>query len=147
MMRIWLDADSAPVLLRDFIVNFGTKNNAEVIFVANRQIAAKKTGFKMIVCQATKDSADNYIYENAVRGDLVITKDLSLAQKLLQKEILVINDRGTKFTASYINDHLKEREMNIQLADLGFGGSSSGYSETSFKKFRKTFQECIERLS
>ena len=43
MMRIWLDADSAPVLLRDFIVNFGTKNNAEVIFVANRQIAAKKT--------------------------------------------------------------------------------------------------------
>ena len=100
----------------------------------------------MIICEAKKDSADNYIFENASSGDLVITKDLTLANRLLGKEILVINDKGVVYSKSYIETHLAEREMNMDLSALGFGSSKSGYSELSFKKFRKTFENYIEKL-
>lgn len=146
MIRVWLDADSAPVILRDYIVNYCVKNGCEVIFVANRSVSAKKSDFKMIVCEAKKDSADNYIFENASSGDLVITKDLTLANRLLGKEILAINDKGVVYSKSYIETHLAEREMNMDLSALGFGSSKSDYSEISFKKFRKNFENCIEKL-
>lgn len=147
MTRIWLDADSAPILIRNFIVNFAEKNDAEVFFVANRNISAKKNNYKMIICEKEKDSADNYIFENSKSGDLVITKDLSLASRLLSKEIKVINDKGIIFTRSYIQTHLEEREMNIQLAALGFGEKKASYSEENFKKFRKSFFETVEKLN
>ena len=63
--KIWIDADSCPSLIRDYIVNYGIRTNTEVFFVANQKISAKKDSFKMIICEKEKDAADNYIFSMA----------------------------------------------------------------------------------
>ncbi|MBO6101515.1 MAG: DUF188 domain-containing protein, partial [Spirochaetaceae bacterium] len=75
--RIWIDADSCPVQVRDLTVRFALRLKIPVKFVANHDIPFKKNElFEMIVCENEKDAADNYIVENANPEDLVITRDI-----------------------------------------------------------------------
>lgn len=141
--KIWIDADSCPSLVRDYIVNFGNRTSTPVTFVANHNITAKKNNFEMIVCDKQKDAADNFILANAANSDLVITRDILLAEKLIAKEIKVINDRGTLFTKNNIHNRLEDRDFDLQLAQLGFGGGSNVYGEKQFKKFRICFEKLI----
>ena len=71
-MKLWIDADSCPALVRNHTVKIASRENIEVIFVANHEVSVSETGlFKMIVCNQEKDAADNYIFENACGTDIV----------------------------------------------------------------------------
>ena len=65
MIKVWIDADSFPTLLKNFILEYAEKNYLEIIFVANKPIKSEKQNFKMILAENTKDSADNIIFENS----------------------------------------------------------------------------------
>lgn len=143
--KIWIDADSCPSLVRDYIVNFGFRTNTEIFFVANHAVSAKKDSFKMIICEKEKDAADNYIFTNAEQTDLVITRDIVLAEKLVNKNIQTINDRGTTFTKNNIHNRMEDRNLDLQLAQLGFGGGNNVYGEKQFKKFRSCFENLISK--
>ncbi|MBQ5998624.1 MAG: DUF188 domain-containing protein [Treponema sp.] len=146
MTHIWIDADSCPSKIRNYVVNYSKQKNIEVIFVANKPFATVSNEFKMIVCDETKDSADNYIFENAGNKDLVITRDILFASRLVERRIKAINDRGTSFTIDNIKNRLEDREFDLQLAQLGFGGNKKTYGEKEFSKFKKCFEKEIEKL-
>ena len=101
---IWIDADSCPKAVRDVTIRFAKKINSEIqiIFVANKAIPASSTEYKMIICDKCKDAADNYILQNVNSNDLVITRDIIFAEKLVEKNICAINDRGTYFNKDNI---------------------------------------------
>lgn len=146
MTHIWIDADSCPSKIRNYVVNYSKQKNLEVIFAANKPFKTDCNDFKMIVCNKTKDSADNYILENAGENDLVITRDILFASRLVERKIRTINDRGTSFTIDNIKNRLEDREFDLQLAQLGFGGNKKTYGEKEFAKFKKCFEKEIERL-
>lgn len=117
---IWIDADSCPVQVRDITVRFALRLHIPVNFAANHAIPFQKNNlFKMIICEATPDAADNYIVEHAVQGDLVITRDIPLASRLVEKNIVTINDRGTVFTEKNINEKLAMRNLHRELFENG----------------------------
>ena len=99
----------------------------------------------MIICEKEKDAADNYIFSMAEQSDLVITRDIILAEKLVNKNIQVINDRGTLFTKNNIHNRIEDRNLDLQLAQLGFGGGTNVYGEKQFKKFRNCFENLISK--
>ena len=103
-IRIWIDADSCPVLVRNHTVKTAARLGIKVFFVANKQIPCEYSPYEMIICQAEKDAADTYILENACENDLVITRDIVFADRLVEKNIPAINDRGTAFTKENIKD-------------------------------------------
>ena len=115
--RIWVDADSCPKLVREYLLNYAKKLTLEIIFVANKIIpkTVEYSLFKMVVCPKESQSADNYIIENCAKGDIVITRDIPLAHILLQNEICVINDRGVSFTKENIKERLSERDFSLQI--------------------------------
>ena len=77
---IWVDADSCPIPVKDIIFRFCKRLKLKLIFVANHQIPMPKSElFQMIVCDATPDAADNYIVDNAMQNDIVITRDIPMA--------------------------------------------------------------------
>lgn len=147
MIQIWIDADSCPRLVREHVIKYGNKNNIKVIFVANKNIPSENKNYQMIICSKEQDAADDYIVENATQKDLVITRDIPLANRLVQKEITVINDRGTHFTKENIKDKLADRDFDLQLAQIGLGGyKPNTYNVKQFKKFADCFNKVITRL-
>ena len=62
----------------------------------------------MILAENTKDSADNIIFENITEKDIAITRDILLAERLVQKNIKTINDRGTYFSKENIKKKFQE---------------------------------------
>ena len=146
-IQIWIDADSCPTRVRDHVVSYAKKTNIPVIFVANKPISAKFENFTMIICEQEKDSADNYIYNHVNKNDLVITRDIVFADRLVSKEIAVINDRGTQFTKDNIKDKLADRDFDLQLAEIGLGGSKkSTYGQKQFIKFANCFDKVLHKL-
>ena len=144
--NIWIDADSCPLKVRNHVTDYGAKKGINVFFVANRPIVCQsKNPFKMIVTDAQKDSADNYILEHAQSGtDLVITKDIVFADRLLEKGICTINDRGTEFTKEIIKERLSERDFNLQLVEIGLSKPyHEGYDNKKFEKFCNCFDRVI----
>ena len=98
----------------------------------------------MIVTDSNKDSADNYIFEHSQTGsDLVITRDIVFADRLVTKGVAAINDRGTEFTKEIIKERLSERDFNLQLVQLGLSKPyHEGYDQKKFEKFAN----CLDRV-
>ena len=143
--NIWIDADSCPLKVRNHVVDYSAKKGINVFFVANKQIECQsKNPFKMIITDSQKDSADNYIFEHTAADiDLVITKDIVFADRLVTKGVHVINDRGTEFTKEIIKERLSERDFNLQLAQMGLSKSyHEGYDQKKFEKFAN----CLDRV-
>ena len=147
MIKVWIDADSFPTLLKNFILEYAEKNYLEIIFVANKPIKSEKQNFKMILAENTKDSADNIIFENITEKDIAITRDILLAERLVQKNINTINDRGTYFSKENIKKKVEERNYDFNLAQLGFSGSKEkNYGMKELKKFRECFEKTLKKI-
>ncbi|NLK45371.1 MAG: DUF188 domain-containing protein [Treponema sp.] len=118
---IWIDADSCPVQVRDLTVRFALRLNIPVKFVANHNIPFRKNNlFEMIICDNEKDAADDYIVDNSKINDIVITRDIPLASRLVDKKICVLNDRGYVFTETNIAEKLASRNLNYMLIENGY---------------------------
>ena len=145
--HIWVDADSCPLLVRNHTVKTAAQKNIGVSFVANKEVKCDEPfPFEMIITEQQKDSADNYILEHAEPGDLVITKDIVFADKLVQKDITVINDRGTLFTKEIIKKRLEDRDFDMQLASIGVVKHfHEGYGKEKFSKFRECFDKALRQ--
>ncbi len=147
--KIWVDADSCPKLVRNYLLEYSKKLCLQIIFVANKQIPTENSNsnFSMIITNCESQAADNYILENTSLFDIVITRDILLAEKLVEKKISVINDRGTIWTNENIHERKSERDFNLQLSILGLGGiKSNTYSKKEFAKFANCFDKEIHRL-
>lgn len=148
-MTVWVDADSFPIAARESIHNYSKNYLFNLHFVANKDVAMElpqwmEGRFEMTVTDATKDSADMYILEHACEQDLVLTRDIPLAQKLVLKKIYTINDRGLHFDEKKAAHLMREREISMQMAALGIrngGKSNSSYG----KKEVALFNECFEK--
>lgn len=147
-IKIWIDADSCPSLVRNHVVKIGNQLNCKVTFVANKNIPCNENNsYEMIICDKTKDSADNYIYDNVNENDLVITRDIVFADRLVSKKIHVINDRGTIFTTENIKELLSSRDFDLQLANIGLVKHyNEGYDKKKFANFANSFDKIIHQL-
>ena len=140
---IWVDADSCPTEVRNIIIRFSKRLEIQTTFVANRDISIPKNPiFKMIVTEATQDAADNYIVSNANSNDLVITRDIPLADRLVERNIVTINDRGLVFTRENIKEKLSIRNFNFNLYTNGIISEKTGRFG---KKELNDFSNCFDR--
>ena len=154
--NVWIDADSCPPQVRNHVVKYCSTRGISVYFVANKPVecaGADQNSFGMIITDNAKDAADNYIFEHVTGGtltnpspDLVITRDIVFADRLVTKGVHVINDRGTEFTPDIIKERLGERDLNLQLANLGFTKTyHEGYDKKKFEKFCNCFDRVVVR--
>ncbi len=144
--RIWVDADSFPLKARDYLLNIAVQNNIHVIYVANHDIpfSIKDPLFKMLICPSNPGAADDCIVDQCKIGDIVMTRDIPLAARLVEKGISVMNDRGIIFDKTTVNKRLKERELSMQMESLGL---HTGYKHESYGvKELEAFQKCLKKI-
>lgn len=146
-IKIWIDADSCPRSVRHYVLKSAMRLGMCVSFVANRVIPAdaSTTSFEMIVCGNTEGAADDVIVENVACDDIVVTRDVPLAARLVERDVCVMNDRGTLFTRDNIKEKLADRDFDLQLARIGFGGSTAvTYGKKEITAFKKCFDDAVQ---
>jgi len=100
----------------------------------------------MEICPSSENSADDRIVELAECGDLVISRDVPLAKRLIEKDVMVIDDRGRVFTANNINELLSLRNFMVGLADNGLGiERTANYGKKELKSFADSLDRIVSR--
>jgi len=148
MTNIWIDADSCPTLVRFHAQKVASKLSLKIYFVANKQIPGTPDfPFEMIICNQEKDAADNYILEHATPDDIVITRDILFAGRLVENNIPAINDRGTEFTKNNITDLIADRNFDFALAQAGVVKHfKSDYTKKQFADFANCFDRVLTKI-
>ena len=142
-MKILVDADSCPQDARELLLKTAQRRGIPAVFAANRPIPGiDGAHITMEICPPGDNAADNRIVELAEPGDLAISRDLALAKRLLEKNVVVIDDRGRVFSRDSINELLSLRDFVVGLAENGMGVERiAGYG----KKERKAFADSLDR--
>ena len=145
-MKILIDADSCPKDARDLVSKRAVKLNLRLIYAANRAIPGAN-GIEMEICANTENSADDRLVELAEKGDLVITRDIPLAKRLVENDVNVLADRGRVITKNNINELLSIRNFTVGLADNGMGiERTSNYDKKALKQFADSLDRFLTKI-
>jgi hypothetical protein len=93
------------------------------------------------------DVADDWIAEHAGVGDIVITADIPLASRALEKGARVLGPNGKAFTADNVGMALGMRELNRHLREVTGGQTHhAGFSAKDRSRFLGELENCIQAL-
>lgn len=101
-MKIWVDADACPKVIRETLIRAAERTGVECTFVANHLIPLpKRDNIRALQVSSGFDIADNEIVRRTEAGDLVITADIPLADEVISKGGLALNPRGELYTRDH----------------------------------------------
>ena len=149
-MRLWLDADAAPRDVKDVCFRASERLKLETILVANQrlQLPPGYAYLSAVRVEGGPDVADRYIAENAVAGDVAVTADIPLAALLVPKAVIVIDPRGTEYTAESIGERLSVRDFMDGLRGAGVEtGGHAAYSARDKQSFANALDRALTRAS
>src|SRR5688572_15889155 len=134
-MRIWIDADACPKVIKDILFRAANRTKTPIILVANQYLSIPPSPFiTKIQVTAGFDVADNKIIDSLQLNDLVITADIPLADAAVTKGCAALNPRGELYSASNIKERLSMRNFSDALR--GSGISTGGPSTLSKKEIQ-----------
>lgn len=119
-MKIWIDADACPVVIKEILFRAAERTGVDLILVANKQI--RKPPLKnitMLQVETGFDVADNEIIKRIKPGDLVITSDIPLAAEVIENKGIALNPRGELYTSDTIKNRLETRDYMDSLRPSG----------------------------
>ena len=118
--RIWVDADACPVVIRDILFRAAERAQIQVTLVANQWIRTSGSRFvRSLQVVGGFDEADDAIVERTRSGDLVVTQDIPLAARVIEKGAAAVNPRGEPFTRDNIAQRLSMRNFMEELRGAG----------------------------
>ena len=119
-MKIWVDADACPVVIRDVLFRASERTGVEVTLVANQFIRTPASPkVTMLQVQPGFDVADNEIVKRCEKDDLVITSDIPLADEIITKGGHALSSRGELFTKENIKSRLNIRDFMETMRSSG----------------------------
>lgn len=119
-MRIFVDGDAFPNLLKPIIFRSIERLRIETFVVSNKHITIGKSKLiSYIVVEQGADEADNHIVELVKEGDLVITADIPLAGRVITKDAHAIDYRGELYSVDNIKQYLAMRNLMEKIREGG----------------------------
>jgi uncharacterized protein YaiI (UPF0178 family) len=119
-MKIWVDADACPRVIKDILYRAAERKKVKMTLVANQPLRTPPSAYiDSLVVGAGFDVADDKIVELLNAGDLVITADIPLAAAAIEKEGHALNPRGQFYTTDNIAERLAVRDMLDELRGAG----------------------------
>ena len=99
-----------------------------------------------IVVPQGADAADDWIVEHATAGDIVVTADIPLARRALDRGAVVLGPSGRPFTTQSIGMALAMRELNQHLRETGESrGLNAGFTAKDRQSFLQALDEAVVR--
>ena len=141
-MRIIVDGDSCAREALDAVLAVGRRRSIAVTPVADRPLPGDAEPLRIPVTHGSGET-DDRIVEIAVPGDLVITRDLELALRLVQQGIDVMNDRGRIWSLRDLQRRIEEAAI---VEAMRRGGMAAGRFRDYDRADAAAFAAALERL-
>lgn len=143
-MKIWVDADACPKALKEILFRAADRRRCSLTLVANQALATPPSPFiNSIQVASGFDVADDYIVQQVVAGDLVVTQDIPLAAELIELDVYIINTRGEELTKHNIRQRLNMRDF---LETMRSSGEHTGGPAAFSNADKQTFANTLDRL-
>jgi uncharacterized protein YaiI (UPF0178 family) len=143
--QIYVDADACPV--KDEVARVAFRHGLVVTYVANSGLRPSRDPMihNVLVPQGP-DAADDWIVAHAEAGDIVVTADIPLARRALDKGAIVLGPTGRPFTPASIGMALAMRELNQHLRETGEShGFNAGFTAKDRSAFLQALDEAVGR--
>ncbi|MDC0933276.1 YaiI/YqxD family protein [Arcobacteraceae bacterium] len=119
-MDLYIDADALPNILKPILLRAIDKQKIKTFVVSNKKVSIGSSDYiEYIVVKAGADEADNHIVELLKENDLVITADIPLADRVINKNAHAIDHRGELYTTDNIKNYLAMRDLMQSIRDSG----------------------------
>ena len=146
-ITVWVDADACPKVIREILFRAAKRLELPVILVANHVIPIPNSPW--ISCRQVPqgfDVADDYIVEQVVGKDLVITADIPLSAEVIDKGAGVISPRGEELTADNIKPRLNMRDFMDTMRSSGeVGGGPAALGDRDKQAFANALDRYLVR--
>lgn len=149
-MKIYVDADACPTVIKDILYRLSQRTGIEVILVANQPLSVPRIpSVRSIQVSQGFDVADNHIVELAEVDDLVITADIPLAAEVIDKGAKALNPRGEMYTKSNIRARLNMRDFMDSMRNSGVqvGGGPPPLSQRDRMDFANALDSYIAKFN
>jgi len=144
-MHVYIDADACPV--KDETYKVAARYGLTTTVVSNSfiQIPASRLIDRMIV-DAGPDVADDWIAERCQPGDIVVTNDIPLAERVLKAGGAAIAPNGRLFTPDSIGSALAGRAIGEHMRSIGeITGGPKPFGGADRSRFLQALDEAVNR--
>jgi len=142
-MKIWVDADACPVVIKEILFKAATRTQVITTFIANQYIKTPPSPYlKSIQVAPGFDVADNEIVKLCGPDDLVITADIPLAAEVIEKGAQALNPRGEMYSLDSIKQKLNMRDF---MDTMRASGVQTGGQAPLNQKDRQNFANNLDR--
>ena len=143
-MKIWVDADACPVVIKEILFRAADRTGLDLILVANQAIRIPPSpNISFVKVASGFDVADNEIVKRVSAGDLVITADIPLAAEVIENGGHALNPRGDFYTVDNIKARLTMRNF---MDTLRSSGVDTGGPPTLNQNDRKSFADRLDKF-
>ena len=144
-MKIWVDADACPKAVKEILYRVAERTEIFVTLVANSPLHLPSSSFiNLIQVGSGADIADDEIADKCEAGDLIITADIPLAARVVEKGAQALDPRGTVYDKNNIGQVLSMRNFMNELRGSGVEtGGPSGFGQKEKFKFANALDKFI----
>ena len=143
MLTLYIDADGCPVKEETYRV--ANRYRLQVYVVSNRYLRTPSSSrVHPIVVGKDLDAADDWIAENASEGDIVVSVDIPLAARCIDKGCRVLGSKGRELTPDSIGDALAGRSIAEHLREVGvITGGPAPLTQKDRSRFLSKLDEIV----
>lgn len=144
-IRIFIDADACPV--KDETYRVAARYGLKTFVVSNSfmQVPASPLVERIIV-DAGPDIADDWIAERTTTGDIVVTNDIPLADRVLKSGAAAIRPNGQPFTPDSIGSALAQRAILEHIRSTGeITGGPRPFGRDDRSRFLQALDLAVQR--
>jgi uncharacterized protein YaiI (UPF0178 family) len=143
-MKIWVDADACPVVIKEILFKAAERTATELTLVANQAMQRPNSRYinSLQVAQGF-DVADDEIVKRLTAGDLVITSDIPLAAEVIEKGGHALSPRGEMHTTENIGARLNMRDF---MDTMRSSGVDTGGPAPFSQRDRQAFANNLDRF-
>jgi uncharacterized protein len=118
LVKIYVDADASPV--KNEVIRVAKRYGLKVYLVSNSDLLiAQDESVEMVLVSGNFDAADDWIAERVTDQDIVVSGDIPLASRCLEKGARVIDPKGRVFSEESIGEALANRQLMAYLREMG----------------------------
>lgn len=119
-MTLFIDGDAFPNLLKPILLRSIERLEISTKVIANKKIHIGTSKYiEYIIVDQGADEADHHIVELCESGDLVITADIPLADRIINKNAHAIDHRGELYSTDNIKQYLAMRNLMETIRESG----------------------------
>ena len=148
-MKVFIDGDAFPNLLKPIILRAIEKQKLDTIVIANKKINIGVSKYiNYIIVDQGADEADNKIVEMLNQNDLVITADIPLADRTIDKDAHAIDHRGSMYTKDNIKQFLAMRNLMQEIRDSGeITKGPAPFSQKDAQQFANSLNAFLQKYN